>query len=210
MLGAKMRVIRTEMYFDEIPGYQPPRSYRRRGIEKEDKNPGIAFAWFRSEEPGPFDIGADKTFRVREITPDHIPGVLGMLLRNSSEIDEGNLDYVKLDKDYLDLFEEARPFVDYIYNEPIILEQSPPTAIPFKDILKRTNAPIYLGSYLGYGLSYDQPVLLIITIPMGIVVVGSAIGVADAMAAGLNKRIAAMFDRQKGSKSRPRKKSDVD
>jgi hypothetical protein len=38
---------------------------------------------------------------------------------------------------------------------------------------------------------------MFITIPLGILVVGSALGVSEGMARGLNKRIGRMFDRRR-------------
>lgn len=186
-----MRVIRTEMYFEDVSGTsRRPRPWLR--PDREEKNSGLAFAWFRSDEPGPFNIENEKAFRVREIAMDHVRVSLDALLR---DLDGRELDFPEgLSAERI----QNPKIIDFIYDATIILEQSPPEAVRFKDLLKRTNAPIYVGTYMGAGLSFDHPALLIITIPVGIIVVGSAIGVAEAIAAGLNKRVASMFKRRRG------------
>ncbi len=186
-----MRVIRTEMYFDDVNGAsRRPRSWMR-GMDREEKNHGIAFAWFRSDELGPFDIKSQKAFRVREITVDQVQPALDVLLR-----DVDGWDIELADERLTEPIQNAN-IIDFIYEAAVVLEQSPPEAVRFKDLLKRTNAPIYVGTFMGASLSYDHPALLIITIPVGIIVVGSALGIAEAMAAGLNKRVQQMFDRRK-------------
>jgi hypothetical protein len=186
-----MRVIRTEIYFDDVNGAsRRPRS-RMRGSREDKYNHGLAFAWFRSDEPGPFDIKNVKAFSVKEIALDQVRPILDALLRDRDGRD------IELDEGLFAERIENPDLIDFIYKQTIILEQSPPEAVRFKDLLKRTNAPIYAGTFMGAGLSHDYPALMIITIPLGIIVVSSALGVADAMAAGLNKRVKEMFARKK-------------
>ncbi|MEK7994426.1 MAG: hypothetical protein AAB403_11540 [Planctomycetota bacterium] len=185
-----MRVIRTEMYFDEVDGVN--RSGRRSLMrDREEKNYGLAFAWFRGDDPGPFDIPNFKAFRVREIAIDDVPRALDALLR---EVDGRDLE---LNRERFD--EDARnpQIVNFVYEQSIILEQSPPQAVLFKDILKKTNGKLYVGTFMGIGASYDYPALMFVTIPLGIIVVGSAMDVSEAMGAGLNKVVKRMFDRRK-------------
>lgn len=52
-----MRVIHTSMFFEtgDVKGWERHRRERMRPpFEKEDAEPGLAFAWFRSGLPGPY------------------------------------------------------------------------------------------------------------------------------------------------------------
>lgn len=186
-----MRTIRTEMYFEDVEGADRRRSYLRRD-SGEKSNHGLAFAWFRSEVPSPFNIENEKAFDVRAITLEQVRPALDGLLRDIDARD------IRFREEFMAGPVQNPAIVDYVYEQTVILEQSPPEGVRFKDILKRTNAPIYVGTFVGVGLSFDQPPLMIVTIPLGIVVVGSALGISEAMAVGLNKTVKRMFDRHKG------------
>jgi hypothetical protein len=183
-----MRVIRTEMYFDEeeIVGFEPGRRYRPPIDPEGEENPGLAFAWFRSDFPGPFDFKNYKWFEGFEIQTGDVGQALDLLLRGGGNRElrrwrgEGEI--------------RNQEVVDFIFNQDIILERSPPTAIPFKDLLKKSNGPLWIGAAMGYSLAGDHPALLFVTVPGGIIVVSSALGVAEAIAGGLNKRIKRLFD----------------
>jgi len=54
----------------------------------------------------------------------------------------------------------------------------------------------WIGTYLGWSVASDRSVLLFITVPGGIIIVSSAIGLASALAAGLSKSVKRLFDRK--------------
>lgn len=182
-----MRIIRTEMYFEEaeIIGQEigAPRSPFDPDV---GANPGLAFAWIKADIPGPFNIGNYKWFRGSELPDGEVGSALDYLLRGGDGLGfrrwqgGGHI--------------ENRAIVDFIFEQPIILEQSPPKAVPFKDLLKKSNGPLWIGTMMGYSLAGNQPALLFLTVPGGIIVVSTAWGVAEAVAMGLNKRLKRLFE----------------
>jgi hypothetical protein len=189
-----MRVIRTEMYFDDVNGLsRHPRRWLRRG--EENQNPGLGFAWFRSDQAGPFNFGDDKQFEVEELPTEQIDDALDMLLQDREWFD------FKMDLHRGGFFPregiQNPGIIAYVHEQSIVIEQSPPAAVRFKELLKRTNAPVYIGAYMGYAAAHEMPALMFLTVPLGIMVIGPAMGVSEALAIGLNKRIQQMFERRR-------------
>jgi hypothetical protein len=185
-----MRVIRTEMYFDDSSVNAADAHHRKRSMRRfnEKKNHGLAFAWFRNDGDDSFSIKSHKWFEGKEIGIDQIDLALDLLLRDVDEFEITRM---------LSGESVRNPeIIDYVLQQSIILEHSPPVAIPFKNLLKKTNSALLIGAYVGYASAGDNPALMILTVPGGIIVVGSALGVADAMAYGLNKQIKRLFDRK--------------
>jgi hypothetical protein len=86
--------------------------------------------------------------------------------------------------------------VEYIINEPFVIERSPPIHVSLKGMINKTNLPVWIGTYMGWQVAPEHSVLMFITIPGGIVVVSSAIGLSSALAAGLSKSVKRLFDRR--------------
>jgi len=82
--------------------------------------------------------------------------------------------------------------VAFVENQTIITERSPPVAEIFGEVVKKASS-VTLGAYLGWKTSSDNPVLLWLTVPAGIIVVGSAVGIARGFEKGLNKSIQRLF-----------------
>lgn len=181
-----MRIIKTEMYFEEISGGEKfrRRTSWRRDWDEEKYNHGIAFAWIKNVDGAPFDIQKTEWFDGEKISTENIPLAIDALLRD----EDGH--YSRILHRSMELKNQA--VIEYVLDQPIILEQSPPSAIPFRQILAKTNI-ILIGSAIGYANAGDSPLLLFVLVPGGIIVVGSAVGVAEAFAAGLNKKISRMF-----------------
>jgi hypothetical protein len=192
-----MRIIRTEMYFDEeqVRGYEPFRSRPPR--EGSGKNPGVAFLWIKGEVDGLPDIENSKDFEPLpgrragqpdgEALTDQVRGILDLFIKDSGE------------RDFLRIPSasrlENRALVDFILEQDIVMEHSPPFAISFKALLNTKNSPLWIGTYIGAEMAWDHPLLMILTVPSGIIVVSSALGIGTAMQAGLNKAIKRLFDK---------------
>lgn len=181
-----MRVIRTELYFDEDTIRSTVRRPRFRPMHSREKSDGLAFLWFRSDSPGPYSIRSYKWFSGKEVGSTDIRIILDLLLQDIEGDDIGR---------FIGTQERSsnESIIDYVIDQGIIIEQSPPKAIKFKDLLKSSNTALLLGAYIGRSMAGDNPALLILTIPGGIIVVGSALGIADAMADGLNKHVKRLF-----------------
>lgn len=83
--------------------------------------------------------------------------------------------------------------VDYVINEPIVIERSPPFHVTLKGLVTSTNLPVWIGTYMGWSVAPDHSPLLFITVPGGIIIVTSATRLADALGAGLSKSVKRLF-----------------
>ena len=184
-----MRVVTTSMYFeyDDVRGYQ---GYRRRlHLEDRDRNPGISLAWFAGDTAHPPDFSNYKIFQSIEFPfrPDFVKGALDLFVRDVHEPG-----FLQVPPD--NLLENPR-IIDFVFNEGIVIERSPPILISLKGLLNNTNSPLWIGSFAGSMAAWDHPMLLLITVPGGILAVSSAYGIATALQGGLNKAIKRLFDR---------------
>jgi hypothetical protein len=155
------------------------------GVEVTPKNPGIAVAWF--------GLGQDS--RMGALAPQ-------VSLENPIRRDlDDNLTRAFLDVAVLELewTGDARllnirdrirnqSIVNYVLAADIVIEQSPPTAVTLASLLKGSGA-VAIGTYIGLGLAQGSFPLMLVTVPFGIVVVGSAVGVSQGLQNGLNKAI---------------------
>jgi hypothetical protein len=194
-----MRIIRTELYFDDdqVAGYEP---YRRRPPrEGTGKNSGVAFLWIRRENDDLLDIENSKEFRPlrgpRSAAPEgdvgsnEIRGILDLFIRDADE--QGFLRIPSTTSI------ENRNIIEFVLGQEIVMERSPPFSISFKALLDYKNSPMWIGTFIGSDIAWDHPVLLFLTVPGGIIVVSSALGIGAAMQAGLNKAIKRLFDKGK-------------
>lgn len=69
----------------------------------------------------------------------------------------------------------------------VIVENSPPEAVPFSMLLRSASTAV-VGTYIGIRMA-GSPALMLLTVPAGLLVIGSAMGVAKALEKGLNKRV---------------------
>lgn len=53
---------------------------------------------------------------------------------------------------------------------------------------------MWIETFLGFTAARDSPVLLFLTVPAGIIIVSSALGIGAAMQAGLGKAVKRLFD----------------
>jgi len=184
------------MYFDEDDVRNYVGNRRPRGMEYDGKNPGVAFLWIKVDG---FDLGeitSLKAFRPlqrprepeRFFNEEEIEGILDLFLRDADEHE-----FVRIPPGSRI---ENRDAVAYILQQDIVMEHSPPFSISFKALLDYKNSPMWIGTFVGAGAAWDHPVLLMITVPGGIIAVSSALGIGNAMQAGLNKSIKRLFDRK--------------
>jgi len=173
-----MRVIRTEL------SYQAEELQNPKDIENEL---GVSIAWGQVNG-----------------MPDNVSGILNELItdgvvRETFEID----DYKRFLDDTLRgaTFRPTQPgtfafplsilndptTVHQILNEPVVIEQSPPTVEPFSGLLAKAT-PLAGGLFLGVKMASGDLVMMI-TIPVGILLVGTAVAVTKAIEAGLMRAV---------------------
>lgn len=183
-----MRVITTSMFFGEkeVRGERPFRRHRGRG---EDAEPGIGVAWFGGDTTTlrPFqDVDYFRPIPGYESQP-----LTEELLRNCSDLFLIGAEEFEFDRPERSI--KNPDVVEYVINQPIVIERSPPFHITLKGLLNATNLPVFIGTYMGWDVAPDHSPLLFITIPGGILVVTSATRLADALGAGLSKSVKRLF-----------------
>jgi hypothetical protein len=172
-----MRVIRTEIYFDieNFVTYRPV---------------GVSVAWIR----GDFDVMRFQNIEElehlttrqgatvkRPLTPtrvERLPEELTNVIWDSfRELRTGwTLDEFR---------REVADYVNLVLREPIVIERSPPMHIALDDLIRaaKEKSPSVLGAVVGY-VTGEGPYLLL-TVPLGMLVVSSAAGLSRALDEGL-------------------------
>lgn len=102
---------------------------------------------------------------------------------------------IELNNLHLNMAVEHRRAIDFLLAENIIIERSPPEYISLSSALARASS-VVVGTYLGQMSAGNDPQLMFITIPAGILVVGSVLGVARGLEEGLHKSIARLVERK--------------
>jgi hypothetical protein len=81
----------------------------------------------------------------------------------------------------------------YLLDTDIVLEQSPPHWEKLGTLLKDSPGPL-IGTFLGYeSVPHGHELLMWVTIPLGIVVISSAVGIGNGLSSGLNRWIEDKF-----------------
>lgn len=186
-----MRVLTTWMYFDRSQ-IRNGRPRRFRGRPAEELDPGIGVAWFAGDTTTLMEpIHNLKAFRPlrghqeerNSLSENNLRSYVELFLRDADEFEfDGPEDLL-----------ENEQIVEYVITQPIVIERSPPIHITLSGLLKSTNLPLWIGTYMGWSVVPDHSVLLFITVPGGIIVVGSAVDLASALGAGLSKSIKRLF-----------------
>lgn len=184
-----MRVLRTEMYFSEnqIRGLN-----RRRTTHAT--NPGLGFAWLRTERrPHGIDerLLEHRWFyrdeRTAEVFLD--VAVRGYEGRVSLFEPQPRLRGGPFPSSRSEFATQLNPGITRtVMDGDIIVENSPPEAITFRSL--PTKAPgVAIGTFVGMKAAGDANMLMLLTVPTGILVCSSAIGVSKALEKGLNKAV---------------------
>jgi hypothetical protein len=93
-------------------------------------------------------------------------------------------------------------FTQLLYDsEWIVIEQSPPDLASLAELLKQGTG-VALGAYTG--LAVGSGPLLLLTVPLGIIIVATAAGIGSALEAGLRARLLALVAGHKKSRTPPR------
>jgi hypothetical protein len=179
-----MRVIRTEMYFDTqvVQGL----------THIELDNPGVSVAWFGFDSDDRIQLD-DIVQKPLYVTLEN--GVVENFLADAlSDFQERHIEQPVIGR--IQARGTAESFSRYILDQPIVIEHSPPEAIPFSSLLRKASSAA-IGTYIGYRLAGDSSLLLLVTIPGGMFVASSAIGISKALEKGLNKTVERALFRKK-------------
>lgn len=176
-----MRVVRTEMYFaeDQVVGLHGKRKLHA-------KNPGLGFAWLRTET-APFGIEESLLQKYwidrHESTAQYF---LDLAIRGREQDVRDELPFAG--PSYSKRTPLNRPIVHFVMNGGIVVENSPPELVTFKSLLAKAPG-VVIGTFVGMKAAGDATALMLLTVPTGIIVCSSAIGVSKALEKGLNKAV---------------------
>jgi hypothetical protein len=186
-----MRVIRTEMYFD------------RPEFETAADVPGVVVAWIKGETreqallgstafapDGPRDdeavFSTFEDIQLSGIASDFFEHKLRETIR-----------YVLYGRASGVARVDSR-FIDFVLDQPIVIEQSPPIWIKLKEVVDNFRKdPKAVGAFVGILAGYQYPPFLLITVPAGIFLVGSAPAITDAVQRGCVRLINNFFKERK-------------
>ncbi|MCP4559704.1 MAG: hypothetical protein GY873_20545 [Bosea sp.] len=155
-------------------------------------NFGVGFAFFRSGErtfssdelSGVFDgkiapqpVGLDAAFVLQTF--------LEGLFFGNDDIDRALM--VRRSADFL-------PFSRFFGSNTIIVENSPPAELDWRTLTKTASA-VTIGTYIGFQIAPSGSPLLLISVPIGIIAVGTAIGISRGLENGLNKSIEKLINK---------------
>ena len=169
-----MRVIRTELYFDN--------QVRARDGRRPPSNAGIATAWFGAPDTNVEDVNPKLIFDYFERYKKDdavLPHFIDVALRN--ELLRPSFDFSR------ETIQNGA-IVEFVLNSDVVIERSPPTTELLEKLAHQSPA-IFIGTFLGVGAASGSYPLMLLTVPLGIVVIGSAIGVSKGLEKGLNKAI---------------------
>lgn len=185
-----MRVIRTEIFFDEIM------EVGAGATKSATLNPGVGIAFlqvkptisfrFDSILEKPIVYSAPNEREVRRFLDLSVRGIERSYGRPYSKYWQDDV--------------HNNSVVNYIMNANVVVEQSPPEWETFKALVSKSPG-IGIGTFVGFQMAGPHTELMILTVPAGIIAVSSAIGVSEALKKGLNKKVDALF-KGKGRHSR--------
>lgn len=168
-----MRVIRTGMYFNRVDA-------ETTNIKDDDYN--VDFAWFNVGNANLSHLGF-----IKPMIPDahnHVARFLDIVVQGSERrnfkrrISNGRI--------------VNHAIVETIFT--VVIERSPPEAVTFGSLLHGASS-VTIGTVLGHEAAAGSYPLMFVTVPLGIIVVGSAIGVSKGLQAGLQKEVEKVIKR---------------
>jgi hypothetical protein len=179
-----VRVIRTELFFEDVASISAGASKAAR------LNPGVAVAFMAVKPPRsfPFDQLLKNVVVYEESNRSEARRFIDLALRGTER--SYGRPYSKYWQDDL----HNPEIVNFIMDANIVIEESPPTWEQLKSLVSKSPG-IGIGTFVGFELAGNHSELMILTVPLGIIVVSSAIGVSEALKKGLNKKVEALLKR---------------
>jgi hypothetical protein len=177
-----MRIIRTEMYFEDVEAIGP-------GVAKSAKlNPGVGVAFFHIKPPQDFPFGRILKKPTVYSGPNdrEVRRFLDLCIRGNER------SYGRPFSKYWKGEVLNNDIVEFLMEANIVVEQSPPSWEQLKTLVSKSPG-IGIGSFVGFEMVGTHVELMIITVPLGIIFVSSAIGISEALKKGLNKKVEALF-----------------
>jgi hypothetical protein len=183
-----MRVIRTGLYFNDVESeYRSLRQMllgRASSAKNRNIDYNVDFAWFNLSNEGlgsgDFILNAPRDSFTEPFiadAKDRVPRFLDIVVQGSERRNFKNRILAERVVN--------REIVESILDSPIIIERLPQEAITFASILKGASS-VTIGLIRVATGHYP---LMFVAIPMGVIVVGSAIGITKGLQNGLQKEV---------------------
>jgi hypothetical protein len=170
------------MYFEDVESIGP-------GVSKSARlNPGVGIAFFDVKPQPDFSFGRIlKNPKIYSGTNEReVRRFLDLCVRGNER------SYGRPYSKYWATEVHNTAIVNFLMEANIVVEQSPPSWDQLKSLVSKSPG-IGIGAFVGFQMVGTHTELMIITVPIGIVVVSSAIGVSEALKKGLNKKVEALF-----------------
>lgn len=183
-----MRVITTSIFFNKE---QITDIFYDAGSYKQDieGSLGVSFCWFNVDPSSGYgkslesSINNIKAFRGFKPIGNDVNLAVDHFLRNSSDRYFSSMEQSIKNPD----------LVKDVLNQDIVIERSPPSHINFSQAINKSNAAVVIGTYIGSSGSDMHGLILFASVPAGIIVAGSAIGIASALQNGLSSAVSRVF-----------------
>lgn len=91
------------------------------------------------------------------------------------------------------VFLKNSEIVNGIFDSGLVVERSPPEWLPLKSVLQHAPTATALGTYIGIYSITGNNWLMMISIPMGVIIMGAAVGVSKGLSLGLQHKIESLF-----------------
>jgi hypothetical protein len=180
-----MRIIRTEYYFDKF------QVDWKGDFASAAENPNIAFAWIIADAPV---AAADvPNFHVVDSSPvskledeerENLIRCMNVFLTSKSD---GMVNAVPF-SDQQTPSPANRQLIEECLESTVVIEQSPIEELSMQQLVARATS-WSLGTYLGVTAAASSPALAVITIPLGVIIMGTAAGISRGLEAGLHRAI---------------------
>lgn len=182
-----MRIITTWMYFNpsQITGEG---KYRRRRGRSEEVEPGIGIAWCVGDTANLMPISSLKVFNTLQDEDDEFNETVLRRYIDAFLADAEEYDFIRPERSI-----KNPDVVDFVLNEPFVIQRSPPDLLSLKGAITKTNFPVWIGAYMGWSVVPDHSVLLFISVPGGVIIMSSAVGLANALGSGLSTSVKRLF-----------------
>ncbi|SRR6266403_3026013 len=200
------RVIRTEFFFDKRQ-FEVLFDYKERTT--------LSAAWLGPNVKGDEPFGFQSIFLTHEEKSPRrdfeVAVCLEAILRaqDADRIQLDNFIYYRLQDYNVDLIEHRSAFrmpapIQDILDQPIVIERSPPIAEKLLSLVHSATSTS-LGVLLGTGVSPD-PYVMMITVPAGILLMGTVLGITKGLERGLAARVENAIAPKKKTPRRPKDK----
>jgi hypothetical protein len=188
-----MRIIRTEIYYTED----------EQDLTPEVLVPAISMVWFpaglRGWLAGEIDVneligknGLGRFFILNESPESEQKWLPAFVL---SAFEGRNWERYVSDAESERVRYGPRWLVEECLDTPMVVESSPPDLVTLRQVLAK-GSPAAIGAFVGVtGVGEIYP-LMFVSVPFGIIVVGAAVGVSEALRRGLAKQIDQYFKRR--------------